>query len=105
MAKKRTSAKASDVLRIAVTFKRPADQVGPTKFVGRMSSAVVESFKPDPVTMATAIAELEKHGFRVSATGDLTVSVRGKQEDFERVFGTKLVERKLPEKESPVQAR
>ncbi|HJZ92775.1 MAG TPA: S8 family serine peptidase [Gemmataceae bacterium] len=92
---KKKSTKPSDVLRIAVTFKRPSDGLGLTEAPARLTGAAVRSYTPDPQDVAVAIAELSKLGFTVTRTGKMSVSVRGTRENFERVFGVKLVERKL----------
>lgn len=86
MAKKR-SEKPSDIVRVAVTFKNL------TKYAARMTADVVHQFKPDPVKVHQAVAELEKRGFTITAKGEMTVSVRATRVVFERTFGTKLVER------------
>ncbi|HYM25671.1 MAG TPA: S8 family serine peptidase [Vicinamibacterales bacterium] len=80
----------SDELRIAVTFKRLVDRLGPTKMAARMSTAAAPSFRPDPVEMDRAIAELHRRGFQLTSRGQLTVSVRGSRALFEKTFGTKL---------------
>lgn len=89
------SARPSDELRIAVTFKRPGDQTGPTKFGARLSSASVASFVPDPLEAELALAELARRGFEVTSRGALTASVRGTREQFESTFGTKLVAHRI----------
>jgi hypothetical protein len=80
----------SDELRIGVTFKRPTDNIGPTKMAARLSDASVSSFVPDPLQMDRAIHELHQRGFTLTRRGQLTVSVRGSRQQFEKVFGTKL---------------
>jgi subtilisin family serine protease len=89
-ARARRRASPSDELRIAVTFKRPADNIGPTKMAARMSAASVSSFKPEAIQMDRAIYELHKQGFTLTRRGQLTLSMRGSKEQFEKVFGTKL---------------
>lgn len=79
-----------DELRIAVTFPRPGDRLGPTKFAARMSAAAVDSFRPVPADVDLALAELARRGFTVTARGELSASVRGSRKDFEQVFGTRL---------------
>lgn len=81
---------SSEVLRIAITFKRPSDKLGLTSYGARMSADAVSSFVPDSEAVGKALAELQKHGFSVSAHGRLTASVRGSKEDFEKLFGTEL---------------
>src|SRR6516225_6339403 len=93
--KKAASAKPAEVLRIAVTFRRASDKLGPTKFAGRLSPEAVSAFRPQPDNMSQAIVALQQQGFIVTGKGAMTLSVRGTRADFERVFGTKLVERKL----------
>ena len=98
MAKKK-SEKSSDLVRVAVTFKNL------TKYAARMTSDVVQDFKPDPVVVHRAVTELERRGFTVTARGELTVSIRGSRADFEKTFGTKLVERKQGDHGAIPQAR
>jgi hypothetical protein len=87
-ARRRTA--PSNELRIGVTFKRPVDNIGPTKIAARMSAASVASFVPEALQMDKAIHELHRRGFTLTRRGRLTVSVRGSREQFEKVFGTKL---------------
>ncbi|VTS00794.1 peptidase s8 : Intracellular alkaline serine proteinase OS=Burkholderia glathei GN=BG61_07640 PE=4 SV=1: Peptidase_S8 [Gemmata massiliana] len=98
MGKKKTE-KPSDIVRVAVTFKSL------TKYAARMTTDVVDQFKPDPVDVYRAVTELERRGFTVTGRGGLTVSVRGARADFERTFGTKLVERKAVDHGAIPQAR
>lgn len=93
--KKPAAAKPSDVLSIAVTFRRPGDKLGLTKFAGRLSAEAVSAFRPEPDNVNQAINVLQQQGFTVTGRGAMTLSVRGSRADFERVFGTKLAERKL----------
>jgi hypothetical protein len=82
-------------LRIAVTFRRPSDKLGLTKFTGRLSAEAVSAFRPGAENVSQAIAAFQQQGFTVTGAGAMTLSVRGTRADFERAFGTKLVERKL----------
>ncbi len=86
----RRRAAPSDELRIGITFKRPADNVSPTKMAARLSAASVRSFVPEPLQMDRAVHELHRRGFTLTRRGQLTLSVRGRREEFEKVFGTKL---------------
>lgn len=93
--KKSPAAKPSEVLSIAVTFRRPSDKLGLTKFAGRLSAEAVSAFRPEPDHISQAINALQQQGFTVTGRGAMTLSMRGSRADFERVFGTKLVERTL----------
>ncbi|MCW2240550.1 S8 family serine peptidase [Azospirillum canadense] len=77
-------------LRVAVTFNRPGDQTGPTKFAARMSTDTVTAFVPDPIQADLALAELARRGFRLTGRGALTASMRCSRSDFEAMFHTKL---------------
>ena len=89
--KQKTSApKPSEELRVAVTFRRPDDGLGLTRYGARMTSSVVMGFRPAEDTVGRALTALEKAGFKVSARSRLAVSIRGRRSDFERLFGTKL---------------
>lgn len=88
--------KPSDELRVAVTFNRPGDLAGPTKFAARMSTATVASFIPDPVQSDLAIAELARHGFVLTGRGDLSASMRCSRRAFEKLFRTKLEPMAVP---------
>ena len=79
-----------DTLRIAVTFKRPSDKLGLTRYAAPMSADVVTSFVPESEAVGKALDELEKRGFTVTARGRLTASIRGSRKDFEKLFRTKL---------------
>jgi subtilisin family serine protease len=86
----------SDELRIAVTFRpRATEFPGPTKFGARLSTASIGSFAPEPTAVDLALGELARRGFEVTARGRLTASVRGKRQEFEKVFGTRLDEVRL----------
>jgi subtilisin family serine protease len=78
------------MLRIAVTFKRPKDGLGPTKAPARLSAASVMSFAPEPYDVDRALHALSRRGFRTSGRGRLTASIRGTRAQFEKTFGTKL---------------
>ena len=56
---------------------------------------MARTFKPDPLTLGQAMEELQRRGFVVTQEGELTVSIRGKKEDFEATFGTELAKVKL----------
>ena len=88
--KRRMTAKPSEELRIAVTFKRPSDGLGLVRYGAGMTSEVVGTFEPDQQTIGKAVSALEKEGFRVSSRGRMAIVVRGHKKDFERVFGTKI---------------
>ncbi len=84
-----------DVLRVAVSFRRAADQLGLTKSATRMTSDIVADFQPDDETRQKAVAELERLGFEITGHGLATVSVRATRKVFEKTFGTTLTERKV----------
>ena len=86
MVKKRSS----DILKIAVTFKRPSDNLGLVRYGAPMSADVAPSFLPKPVDIQNALIELENRGFTVTSRGRLSVSIRGQKKDFEKLFRTKL---------------
>ena len=91
----RQTRQPSDELRIAVTFKRPHDGLGPTKFNGRVSARSVMSLAPDPLDVDRALLELHRRGFQTTVRGKLTASVRGTRQQFEKLFGTQLAAVKL----------
>jgi subtilisin family serine protease len=80
----------SETLRLAITFNRPGGEPGLTKFNAPLSPASVRQFVPNPVTVDRAIYALGKRGFKVTNRGNMSISVRGNREQFEKVFGTKL---------------
>jgi len=80
----------SEMLRIAVTFRRPKDGLGPTKAPARLSAASVMSFAPEAYDVDHALHELNRRGFKTSGRGRLTASIRGTRAQFEKTFGTKL---------------
>jgi subtilisin family serine protease len=86
----RGTATPSEELRIAVTFRRPHDGLGPTKLDARLSARSVESVRPDPLDMDRALFEMHRRGFETSIRGKLTASIRGTRRQFEKLFGTKL---------------
>jgi subtilisin family serine protease len=86
----------SEDLRIAVTFRRPQDGLGPTKFNGRISARGVMSLAPDPIDMDRALLELHRRGFQTTVRGKLTASIRGSRSQFEKLFGTRLTPFRIP---------
>jgi subtilisin family serine protease len=82
--------KPGSTLRIAVTLPRPDDGLGLTQSPARLTTSTVEAFVPDPLTLESACAELERLGFTVSQIGRVSISARGPRYLFERTFGTKL---------------
>lgn len=82
--------KAIDILKIAVTFKRPIDKLGLTQYGAPMSADVVSSFVPESENVGKAMDELAKRGFTITTKGRLTASIRGSKRDFEKLFRTKL---------------
>lgn len=90
------SDKPSDLLRVAITFNRPGDLSGPTKFAARMSTASVAGFMPDPAQSDLALAELARRGFVLTGRGDLSASMRCTRREFEELFRTKLEPMAVP---------
>lgn len=90
------TSRPSDDLRVAVTFRRPQDGLGPTKLDARLSARSVASLTPDPLDVDRALFELHRRGFETSIRGRLTASVRGTRKAFERLFGTALAPFRLP---------
>lgn len=95
--------KPADELRIAVTFKRKQDELGPTKFAAPLTSAAVRAFEPDPLDIARGLDALARRGFRVSARGALSASIRGSRALFEKTFGTNLSVFKVPDAQNASQ--
>jgi subtilisin family serine protease len=83
-------------LRVAVTFNRPGQDFGPTRFGARMSTDTVSSFIPDPAQADLALAELARRGFTLTGRGSLSASMRCTREQFEALFQTKLKRMKAP---------
>ena len=84
--------KPSSTLTIGVTLPSPTHKVGPTKFGARMTSSLVSEFTPEAPVRESALFELQRLGFEISAEGRLSFSVRGSRSLFEKTFGTKLSE-------------
>jgi subtilisin family serine protease len=80
----------SDELRIALTLPAPDGSVGPTKRPVPLSAPVLDSIAPDAATRTRAVDELAKRGFRVSAEGRLSISLRASKDAFEQTFRTQL---------------
>ena len=90
------TSRPSDELRVAVTFRRPQDGLGPTKLDARISARSVMSLAPDPLDVDRALLELHRRGLETSIRGRLTASVRCTRKEYERVFGTALAPFRLP---------
>jgi hypothetical protein len=90
----------SDELRLAITFRRPQDGLGPTKLNARTSARSVMALAPDPLDVDKALSELHRRGFETTIRGRLTASVRCTRRQFERLFGTKLATMRLDASQS-----
>src|SRR4051812_4983893 len=86
----------SETLRVAVTFNRPGDQIGLTKFGARMSTETVATFTPDPAQADLAIAELARRGFTLTGRGALSPSMRCTQTFFKSFLKTKFARMPVP---------
>lgn len=86
----------SSQLRVAVTFRRPQDGLGPTKLDARLSARSVLSLAPDPLDVDRALMELHRRGLETTIRGRMTASVRCTRREYERVFGTALAPFRLP---------
>jgi subtilase family serine protease len=85
----------SDELRVAVTFKRQGDNIGPTKFLPPLSLSSAKDLEPDPLHVDQTIHYLSQLGFRPTRRGKLSVSMRATRAVFERAFSTRLEEVKV----------
>jgi subtilisin family serine protease len=94
------TAQPSDELRLAVTFRRAQDGLGPTKLNARISARSVMSLLPDPLDMDKALMELHRRGFETTIRGALTASVRCTKRQFEKLFGTTLAPVRLDASQS-----
>ncbi|MBP0589672.1 S8 family serine peptidase [Paraburkholderia sp. LEh10] len=83
-------------LRVAITFNRPGQHGGPTRFGARMSTDTVASFIPDPAQADLALAELARRGFTLTGRGSLSASMRCTPAQFEALFQTRLKRMKAP---------
>jgi hypothetical protein len=95
-ARARSNEEPSDTLRIAVTFPGPGGREGVVRSPARLGVATVMDYKPAETDRERALEYLEQLGFRVTVRGQLSTSVRGPRELFERVFGTKLASVRVP---------
>ncbi len=85
-----SEAKPSEELSIAVTFRRPSDDMGLISMGGNLAAETRKAFEPDEQTIGRAMAALSQHGFELSSRGRYSVTIRGKRRDYEKLFGTKL---------------
>lgn len=85
----------SNELRVAITFRRPQDGLGPTRLNARISARSVMSLAPDPLEVDRALMELHRRGLETSIRGRLTASVRCTRKEYERLFGTELAPFKI----------
>jgi subtilase family protein len=83
---------AGEVLRIAVTFPRPGDEAGLIRSAAYTTSRSINDFVPSDNDVGRALDHLTQLGFRATARGRLSASVRGPRSLFEQVFGTRLSE-------------
>ncbi|HEX6143895.1 MAG TPA: S8 family serine peptidase [Geminicoccaceae bacterium] len=83
-----------------MTFPRPGGFEGVVRTSERLGAATVMAYRPDETERERALAHLEQLGFRVTVRGQLSVSVRGSRELFERTFGTELSPVRMPDDEA-----
>jgi subtilisin family serine protease len=83
-------AEPGDTLRIAVTFPGQDGRAGVVHTPHRLGMSTLGAFRPSGPVREQALEYLERLGFRVTVRGQLSVSVRGSRELFERTFGTRL---------------
>ena len=81
----------SDMLRIAVTFRRPHDALGLSQFQGPLDLQAVRDSRPDQDQMAQATAVLQKLGFDVTTRGRMSLAATCTRATFDRVFSTSVV--------------
>jgi subtilisin family serine protease len=80
----------SDLLRVAITFPRSRDAIGPKSYGARIGLDEVADFIPARQTLSAGLEELERRGLQMTVQGRLTASVRCRRRDFEKLFGTEL---------------
>lgn len=94
-----SEAPASEVLRIAVTFKAGGQQMSPAWSMVKakhFSHREIEQVRPDTSQREKALEVLEKRGFQVTARGALSASICAPAALFEKTFGTRLSRMKNP---------
>jgi hypothetical protein len=90
------TSRPSSQLRVAVTFRRRQDGLGPTKLDARLSARSVMTLAPDPLDVDRALMELHRRGLETTIRGRMTASVRCTRRDYERLFGTALAPFRVP---------
>lgn len=85
----------SNVLRVAVTFRKTSGSDGPISRLRAGKPLRGKGRRPakpeaDPAMMKKAAARFKKLGFDITRMGAATLSVRAKRSTFEQTFGTKL---------------
>lgn len=83
------------LIKATVTFN------GLTEFIDRPTPDTIKQFIPSPEHKERARKILYDHGFTVTSESELTLSVKGEKNDFEKWFGTILEELSLVEFEAP----
>lgn len=83
---------STDLLKIAVTFKGAKNQIGLTEFGEQLTSSNINDFIPNPSDIQVATALFEQNGFEISGQSDLSITLRGNRQNFERFFNTRLSE-------------
>lgn len=91
-----TRRKASNTVRLAVTLPGGENQPGPVAFSGAISEATFEQMRPDQNQLEATRAQLAKMGFKVTGTGEYSITARCSKKVYEKVFGTKLTRYSLP---------
>jgi subtilase family serine protease len=65
---------------------------GPLTGREQITAATVRDYLPEPATVQNVRHFFERAGFSIEGQGGLGFSIVGPAEQFERVFGTKLIE-------------
>lgn len=79
------------LIKATVTFN------GLSKFEGRPNPGMIHEFYANPRHKALAIEIFKKHELYMTSESDLTLSIEGKKEGYEKLFGTKLTRRRMPQ--------
>lgn len=82
-----------DLLRVAITFRRPNDALGLSELEGPLDLQAVRDSRPNQDQMDQAAAVLQGLGLEVTARGRMSLSATCARATFDRVFSTAVVPR------------
>lgn len=87
------------LIKATVTFE------GLTEYQTRLTPAIIQKFIPDPEKKSLTMELLHQNGFITTSQSELTLSIQGSKENFEKLFSTELEEIPLMDFDKPFDSK